>query len=142
MERCFFLFILPIMWMGISTAHYFFPGDEYGMYALSSIVGSWPGFIWGMPSSPLAMVLIITISGGAVMAGVGCLMDWLKVRKKFWVIFLVVSTVAVFIFEIASYSSIQAALGKNGSWWAYIFSSILIGIYISSGMAFFRRKEK
>jgi NO-binding membrane sensor protein with MHYT domain len=131
--------------MGISTAHFYYPGDEYGMYFLSSIAGSWTAFLVALSKIEMnrpILGLIVTASGGLVMAIVGHLMDRLNVRKIFWAIFLVVSAIAVFICEITSFSSIQAALEKNGSWWAYIFSSILIGIYISSAMAFFWRKEK
>lgn len=32
---------------------------------------------------------------------------------------------------INSYQSIERALGKNGSWWAYIFGSLNLGLYAS-----------
>jgi membrane protein implicated in regulation of membrane protease activity len=53
------------------------------------------------------------------------------VRKLLWVIIFVVCSLAIFATGIFSFPSIQRAINKNGSIWAYVFFSINIGIYLS-----------
>jgi hypothetical protein len=44
-HRRFFLFALPAGWAALSLLHFHFPGDEYGLWAVSSMAGTWITFL-------------------------------------------------------------------------------------------------
>jgi hypothetical protein len=128
----FFVWLLPVLWGGCSLLHYHFPGDEYGMYGISSIVGVWAIFIVkvGDVNHPM-FPASIAVAGAIIMAGVGWFMDWMRIWRKLWGIIFAICAIGVFVLSVLSYPSIEKALSKNGSWWAYILFSINIGVYLS-----------
>jgi len=131
-KRRFFVWLLPVLWGACSLIHYRFPGDEYGMYGISSIVGLWTIFIIKVGDSNNPMFPIsIALAGAIVMTGVGWFMDWMRIWKKLWVITFAICAIGVFAISILSFPSIERALQKNGSLWAYILFSINIGVYLS-----------
>ena len=73
----------------------------------------------------------IAVAGAIVMLPIGIAMDFLRVHKLLWAILFLICALTLFIAAIMSYPSIERAISKNGSWWAYILFSINIGIYIS-----------
>lgn len=131
-KQRFFVWLLPVLWSICSLFHYNFPGDEYGMYGIASIVGAWIVLIVkvGDVNHPM-FPISIAVTGAIVMTGVGWFMDRMRIWKKLWVIIFAICVVAVFTLSIFSYPSLEKALSKNGSWWAYILFSINIGVYLS-----------
>ncbi|NQU45104.1 hypothetical protein HQ520_17610 [bacterium] len=132
----FFVWFLPIIWATCSLLHFRHPGDEYAMYAVSSIAGVWIGFIvpFGDIHDPMIPISVAAV-GGLVMAAIGFVMDYLRVRQLVWALLFVILVPAVFVESILSYPSIERALGKNGSWWTYVFFSIGMGINLSIPLA-------
>ena len=65
------------------------------------------------------------------MSGIGFLMDRACVRKLLWATLFVFFFGIILFWSINTYPTLEKALRKNGSWWAYIFFSINIAIYIS-----------
>jgi len=76
------------------------------------------------------------------MAGVGFLMDRLQIRKAMWAVLFVGSALVIFVAEIKSYPTIQHALSKHGSWWAYVFFSVNMGLYLAILLSFFGKGLK
>ncbi|MBI9016928.1 MAG: hypothetical protein JEZ07_06680 [Phycisphaerae bacterium] len=99
------------------------------MYAVSSIAGAWSLLLAGNSSS--IPVWLITITGMITMAIFAFIIKLLRVKLILWFILYALAAVAFFTWAIFSYPSIERALGKNGSWWAYIFSSLNMGLYAS-----------
>lgn len=133
----FYTWLVPLLWAGCSLLSFRFPGDEYAMYAISSIVGVWIGFLvpFGDVHS-LFFPLSITLAGGLVMGVVGLLMDLARLRKIVWGVLWVAAALLIFVLSVNAYPSIEKALSKNGSWWAYVFTSINIGLYVSILLSF------
>ena len=132
-----YIWILPLLWASCSLIHFQFPGDEYGMYGISSIAGLWIAFIvrLGDQHNPMFPVAI-ALAGAIVMSVIGFLMDRIRIRKTIWAILFVVAALAVFVMSIKSYPTIERALSKNGSWWAYVFFSLNVGLYFSVLLSF------
>jgi hypothetical protein len=128
----FFLWFLPLLWGVCSYVHHSYPGDENAMWLLSSTAGLWVtpfAFLGG--ASKAVIALYVAVAGAAVMSVIGFAMDRFHIRKALWIVLFLMGALAIFGAAIMSYPSIEWAINKNGSWWAYILFSINIGIYLS-----------
>ncbi len=131
-ERPFYIWLLPLLWGACSYVHHYYPGDENGLWLLGSAAGWWMApFVFFGSASKATGALGIAAAGALVMALVGWSMDRCGVKKWLWGTLFAICTIGVFAVLILSYSSIERALAKNGSWWAYILFSCLIGMYLS-----------
>ncbi len=105
----FYVWVLPLLWVPCTLVQYSFPGDEYAMYAVSSIPGLWIGLFGNYADiHNLATPVSIAFGGAITVAVVGLLMDWMRVSVKRWVYFFV--TVLGILFAIAV---IQCVLNKT-----------------------------
>jgi hypothetical protein len=128
----FFSWVVPLVWAASSYFHHYYPGDENAMWLLSSIAGLWIApFIFHSGASDAAAAAGIAVAGIMILAPIGFAMDIFGVRRLFWAIIFPICSLAVFAAAILSFPSIERAISKNGSLWAYIFFSINIGIYLS-----------
>ncbi len=130
-NRWFFLLLLPVLWSAVSLLHFHWPGDEYAMWAISSMAGAWVLFLkpnvgdihqWWIRCS-------VATAGFFVMGGAGWLLCWLKVRVRIWLVFWLGSSVGWMGFMLMQYPRVERALAKNGSWAAYLFTAILLATY-------------
>lgn len=137
LKNTFFVWLLPLLWASCSLVSFHFPGDEYALYVVSSIAGVWIGFVFefGDIHNP-AIPLSVAATGAGVMAAVGFVMDRVRVRRFVWGILYVIATLMIFVSAIGVYPSTERALSKNGSWWAYIFFSFNMGLYIAVALSF------
>jgi hypothetical protein len=130
-EQWFYCLILPLAWAGGSLLHFRAPGDEYALWAVSSLAGSWV-FIFiptvGDINQPAIRLLVAGV-GAVTIAGAGGILSWLRVRWWVWTTLWLATSLAWLGFTVGQYPSLERALAKNGSWWAYIFSAMLMGCY-------------
>ena len=132
-NRWFFLLLIPLAWGVCSLVHFRYPGDEYAMYFISGVAGSWLCFFvrigdihqWWIPWS-------IAATGVVVMAGVGWGLARLAVKRRLWLALFAASFVVLLALMLSEYPSLERALRKNGSWWAYGCSAALMGSYVAS----------
>ena len=61
----------------------------------------------------------------------GLIMAKLRVRLWLWASLYVLAAAIIFTMTVNSYPSIEKALSKNGSWWAYVWGSTNMGLYVS-----------
>jgi len=135
-NRWFFMLLVPLAWGGCSLVHFRFPGDEYAMYFISSVAGAWLCYFvrigdihqWWIPWS-------IAATGVVVMAGVGWVLVRLAVQRWLWLALFVASALVLLALMVGEYPSLERALSKNGSWWAYGCSAALMGSYVASGVS-------
>ncbi|UCG57011.1 MAG: hypothetical protein JSU70_19365 [Phycisphaerales bacterium] len=128
----FFLWLLPLFWGVCSYVHHSYPGDENAMWLLSSAAGLWIApFAFLGSASKAAIALFIAFAGAVVMSAIGFVMDRFHISRALWITLFLMSALAIFGAAILSYPSIERAISKNGSWWAYILFSINIGVYVS-----------
>lgn len=130
----FFLLVLPAVWAALSLLHFHFPGDEYGLWAVSSMAGTWSLFLLpniGDIHQPWIRLCVAGV-GALVMMGAGWALWRLGVRKRLWTILWLVAAALVLFVTLQSYPSIERALAKNGSWTAYILSALLLGSYAAT----------
>ena len=74
---------------------------------------------------------LAAVTGALVMAIPGLLLTKLKTSIKLWLAVFVICAVTILIYSITRFPTIDRAISKNGSWQAYIFSSINISLYLS-----------
>jgi hypothetical protein len=134
--RWFFVLLVPLAWGGCSLVHFQFPGDEYAMYFISSMAGAWLCIFvrigdihqWWIPWS-------VAATGASVMAGVGWALMRLAASHWLWLALWAGSTLGLLALMISEYPSLERALSKNGSWWAYVCSAALMGSYVASALS-------
>ena len=133
MKKYLFVWLIPVLWSASSLLSLNWPGDEYGLYAVSSLAGTWIVFLVKPGGSPhdMAFWLPITVCGILVMSICGFVLSLLKASLKVWIPVYLLSAVALCVLAVCSYPSFEKAMSKNGSLWAYIFSSMNIGLYVS-----------
>lgn len=136
MNTYFFVFILPILWGSVSVVSYFHPGDEYGLYAISNIIGVWPLMILQVFSLSfdihnLWIPTIVAITGSLIMASIGFGLDKLNVNQWLWGILWIMFSTLLFIYVLNVHPTIQKTLAKYGSWTAIIAYALNVGLYVS-----------
>lgn len=130
--QTFFVWVLPLWWAACSLAQSKFPGDEYGFFVASSIPAAWMApFLLLARVSKEAIPIYVVLAGTPVMAGVGWMMDRLQIRRVLWAIFYLAGGIAAFCLVLGSYVSLEQAVGKNGSLWAYVLLAFSLGLYAS-----------
>ncbi|OHB52848.1 MAG: hypothetical protein A2Y12_01480 [Planctomycetes bacterium GWF2_42_9] len=131
-KKYFFTFLLPVIWATVSFTSYHYPGDEYGLYCYSSILGIWPiYFIKGIKIQSIFFPMIVALTGAIVMLLVGFSSDKLQINRRLWLILWLSFSILIFIAYMIQFTSIERALSKHGSWTAYIAFSLNIALYIS-----------
>jgi hypothetical protein len=133
MKKFVYVWLLPSLWSICSLLSFRFPGDEYGIYAVSSMAGTWAVFLFNIQGDihKFAFRGTITTAGIIVMLIVGFILDKLRVKLKLWLVLYITLAALILVMTISSYPSIEKALSKNGSWWAYMFGSLNLGLYAS-----------
>jgi hypothetical protein len=133
-HRWFFLFALPAGWAALSLLHFHFPGDEYSLWAVSSIAGTWITFLLpnvGDIHQPWIR-FNVAATGALVMAGAGWLLYRSGARKWLWTTVWLLAALIILVITLQSYPSLDQAIRKNGSWTAYILSALLLGTYAAT----------
>ena len=132
-KKYMYVWLLPLIWAASSLLSLRFPGDEYGLYAASSMAGTWIVFIIKPQGAPHDAVfwLTITTTGIVVMTLAGLWLKFIKIKPWIWFGLYITSAVFFCLYALFSYPSLEKAISKNGSLWAYIFSSLNIGLYAS-----------
>jgi hypothetical protein len=133
----FFLLAVPALWVTCSLIHFHFPGDEYGLWVIDSMAGSWI-FLFLPNVGDIHQGWIrggVAGAGTLVMAMAGSLLCGLNVRKRIWIGLWAVGAVAWSGFMMSRFTSPAEALAKNGSWWTYLFSTAMMAVSFASLLA-------
>ncbi len=130
--RIFFVWILPLLWAACSLVQSQSPGDENGFYVVSSLPAAWmaPFLLLGHASKEMIPIYVV-LAGLPIMVGVGWVMDRLEIRKVVWAIVYLVAGITIFFLVVGSFPSLERAIGKNGSLWAYVVLASNLGLYAS-----------
>jgi hypothetical protein len=128
----FYIWVLPALWAGCALAQYRFPGDENAFAVVSSIPALWAALFFFAARVPKESIPVLVILAGVpVMAGIGWVMDRVRVRKALWAGLWLAIGLAVLYLMLRSFPSLERAISKNGSLWAYILLSASLGLYLS-----------
>lgn len=133
-----FLIFLPVLWMTASWISFHHPGDEYGLYLVSNILGSWAILVREVSDFHDSWVrLSVTLAGGVLATLAGWTLDRLRVPVRFWLLLWSVIG-ALFLYGFFSgFESVEAALAKNGSWTAYIVASMNLAFTFTTLLCLF-----
>ena len=133
MKKYVYVWLLPLLWSICSLLSFQFPGDEYAIYAVTSMAGTWAVILFKIQGDihDFAFRGTITITGAIVMLTAGILLAKLRVKMRLWFVIYIIAAVVFLVVSLSNYPTIEKALSKNGSWWAYILGSINMGLYVS-----------
>ena len=133
----FYVLFIPAVWLAAAVTSFYHPGDEYAMFFVSSMAGSWRFFLMSSSSGhPSDMLLSILLIGGVTLAVVGSVMDRAKISKRIWIMLFAGCFAALLTSSILGHPSYHRAIQKNGSLTAYVSAACNIGIYLSIALAF------
>lgn len=129
--RWLYVWLVPIVWTAVVWTNYRYPGDEYGGFGGGAMAGLWSLKVLGI-TDPHRMLPPILLAGAATVAAAGALMDKLRAPWVPWIVLMLTVSTAFFAWWFGSFPSVERALGKNGSYQAYVLPSINIGIYAAT----------
>ncbi len=144
------VWLLPLLWGTVSYFSLGEPGDEYALFAVSSVAGIWIFAIVEDNGTPRELYPWVLGTGALTIGLLGLLLDLLRVRVRWWLGLWVVVALAFFGTTLANYPSYQRAIAKNGSLGAYIYFSLNAGLTATTLImlpaaalaAMFRRRPK
>ena len=129
-SRLFYLWMLPLLW-GIFTAiSFFYSGDEHSLFAYGSLAGTWICFLYEFNTLEQAVIPVLA-TGAVILVLIGFLLDWLRVKKRLWLLVFVLIAVLLFIFQFMTYGSIERIRGKHGYVLGLVIVSCNWGIYVA-----------
>ena len=134
--RIFYTIALPAIWATAAVTSYFHPGDEYALFAISAIAGSWVCFCMENIGHLRDVLWIIVATGIIILAILGFVMDRLRVSKRLWGALFGLCFIAILILSFCQYPSLDRAIRKNGSVTAYVAGACNLGLYLSIMLAF------
>lgn len=120
--------LLPVVWAMGCAVGFGNPGDEHVLFALGSMLGTWPLMV---TSSNLGLMLPLLV-GCALMGGAGRLLECLAASRALWLATWLVFGVSTCALSLAQFDSIEAAVAKNGSLGAYIAFASQLGTYAAT----------
>jgi len=128
----FYVWLLPLLCGICSYVHHKYPGDEKALWLLGSAPGLWiaPFAFLGKASKAMASAYV-ALALAVTMLPVGWVMDRLRVRRALWAATFPICVSIVMAVSVLSLSSVERAIARNGSWWAYILLSVNLGVYLS-----------
>ncbi len=131
-KRWFFVWLIPLLWVGISLGSFFHSGDEHALFVIGGMAGFWICFfVESARSVDLAVLWPVFLTGGIVMAVCGSVMDLLKVSRKLWRALFAAGIVVVFGLVWMSFPSFEEMRGKHGSVLAIVFFAGNFSLYAS-----------
>ena len=122
----FFLWILPTVWVMIAAIGFRYAGDEYGLWGVGSLAGTWLFGIFRSfhsGSSPSALLPPVLIAGFATMALLGYFLDRLRTPRIPLIITWLAVTGLLVAYLLNQYPTLERAVAKNGSILAYVLSA-------------------
>ncbi len=131
-RRWFFVWLIPLLWEGVSLGARFHSGDEHGLLVIGGMAGFWICFfIESARSIDFPALWPVFLTGGIVMAICGSVMDLLKVSRKLWLCIFVACIAAVFGLVWMSFPSFEEMRWKHGSVLAIVLFSANFSLYAS-----------
>jgi uncharacterized membrane protein YidH (DUF202 family) len=129
-SRHLLVWLIPSLWSLSAFGSWHHPGDEYGSFCVSVLVSLWLVFL--LEFGHLSEVYLLLIAAGALpMAISGFLLDRLPVSRRLWAAVYITVCVALFVWGLSSYPSLDKAIAKNGSISAYVYCAANVGMYAS-----------
>jgi hypothetical protein len=122
------------VWSILCVLSYFNPGDEYGLFGIGAIIGSWIGFFLHTGSLQ-ALFIASLVTGFLIMFGLSFIMEQLQINKKLFAALFTLAFIAYFIISIINHTgyedigAFEKMRYKNGSVFAVIVAVSHFSLY-------------
>lgn len=125
---------LPVVWGVGCLLGFADPGDEYALWAVGSMLGTWTALLFpvGHPQDAVAPTLVV---GCALMWGFGYLLQRQRVPAALWLGAWVAAGAAFFLALHAAHADHAAAVQKHGSTAAFVACASQLGSYAATVVA-------
>jgi hypothetical protein len=120
--------LLPAVWAVGCLVGFGNPGDEYGLFVLGSILGTWT-LILSNSNPGLVLPLLV---GCALLYGAGRLLESLSANRNLWLATWLILGLSSYVFVVNQFTSITAAVEKNGTHGAYVAFASQLGVYVAT----------
>ena len=127
----FYVWFIPLLWCGFTIVSSFHSGDEHGLFAYGSIVGTWV-LRWHQFDSLRHSLLLVLPAGSLVIAPFGLVLDLLRVRKKYLFILFVVLFALLFYWQFTIYGSFLRMRHKHRYVAAVMVATCNLSIYATT----------
>lgn len=127
--KLFYIWLLPIIWVGITVGSFFNKGDEHGCFYLSIRIFIWLSYLVDLSYASTEFLLFLIPTGITIFALLGLLMDRLRASWKIMKGFSAAGFIVFFIFLVIGFGSLQDLRYKYGSILAPLFSAANMGLY-------------
>lgn len=126
---------LPVVWGVGCLLGFADPGDEYALWAVGSMLGTWTALLFpiGHPQDAVAPTLVV---GCALMWGFGCLLQRQRVPAALWLGAWVAAGAAFLLTLHGAHADHAAAVQKHGSTAAFVACASQLGVYAATAIAF------
>ena len=112
-----------------------------------SWVGVWILMFFGNASPDFILPLL---AGCAVMTGLGHVLDLLRAKRALLLSIWVVGAIGTYALMMSNFESVERAISKNGSIFAYVvassqlglYAAVLLGLLASAVMAWWRMLQQ
>lgn len=131
---CFYIWLVPLVWCGLTIFSCFHSGDEHGLFAFGSIVGMWVWRVHQFDSIQHSLPAVLA-AGAVVLAPFGLVLDLLRVRKKYLFILFVVLFALLFYLQYTTHGSFERMRHKNRYVSAVIVATCNLSIYATTLLA-------
>ena len=126
-RRWFYVWFMPLAWGLASLAGASHPGDEYGMWAFSSLAGVWVLAVIRVSGNIWNLLPAVLIAGMATLAILGLLLDLLRTPRRLAGRLYAGAAIAFCVMAL-----VCIPMGKAGSGPAYLFFSLNMGLQASA----------
>lgn len=128
-ETAHFARLLPIWFFACTLLSASAPGHGWQLFAIGAIPGVWAAFLFDTSESLMGWLLPTLIVGLPMMWFLGRLLDRLHADVRLWLIAAVVGAATAGFLMLQSYTHLDSAFERHGSFWAFLFCSLHLGSY-------------
>lgn len=121
--------LLPIWFLAFTLLAATAPGHGWQLFAIGAIPGVWAAFLFGAGEGLLGWLAPTLIVGVPMMWFLGRLLDRLYADVRLWLIAAVLTSAAAGFLMLQSYTHLDSAFERHGSFWAFLFCSLQLGSY-------------
>ena len=134
---------VPLIFFVVTYIHYFYPGDEFFMWGLSSIAGTWIYILLAKITHANFFkdylhisIALIALTGSLTLFPFAKTLQKRKISNNFFYFSYLIFFVLILIKLLPSFTSMRLIESKNGSILAYIFCSLNCSLYVTLVFAF------
>ncbi|MBL8733407.1 MAG: hypothetical protein JNN13_13635 [Planctomycetes bacterium] len=124
-----FRVLLPVAFVVLSVLGAMVPGHAGKLFAIGALPGVWAGFLVTGGEQAGSWLLPTLLAGAPLLWFLGRLLDRLRADLTLWSVAAVVVTMGAGYTLLQGYADLEAAVLKQGSFFAFVVCALQLGCY-------------